>query len=1277
MAKEKNEATSNLIQGTDSGEVTAKIKNILALDSGGKCCFPGCPKHLTLNGTNIGKCAHIIPRKVGGPREDWVTLLEDRRKHPNLIYVCGDHHDLIDDIASEAKYPAHELRRWKAEHEARVRASNLGGMPAALQSKLEEMLTAISDTVRNDTNISEKLFDRLINECRALLRRGYIDKADLLITQAEMLLDDFSGNESQKLDLKALRANLLWKQGKIPEAKQLYLGVLEARDHAVAMLDYIELCNAAPGPHDRASEFEEKVERVAAGHPRLELRKLFEQYRQQQRLSSPVIERQWAEDRWLNGSFYFVYALLLDLSSEYAQRDAFVDKWEELLPESPTPLLFRVIFSNHDFARRATATLREASAHLDFVRLQKERILGSEKDPLSSHDLISLLVEEIGVYKAVSNQSIANPHGLKNARDKLLTQVNRSYFDRHVDFQMTRALGTVLLNPDQWETFVGQIAVSEVQASTDILDLVILQGLRIQIGYSRLREVARSVSRPDLVSLIDAVEESGALEILDWLAVKQPVLRIILLDSLDNPALRLALVDQLELPPANETERQYFRLEALRANGQVSDALAFAKTIKLDEIIPDFIRLINHVAFKGNDYRLTIESGHKLLAIDGPDEYKAELFGKLAVAYSRSDDDLNAHKYALKALEKSEHLSDDNIHMLISLAASSLVALGRSDEVKTLSEQHFRRIAAAAELGLAFAEALLKAKVPDRSQLALSCLSEAYRSVAKTDERVYLGSLLSLNELWSRGVIKTESQEAVEANRFIKIEGIPDSWFYLGDKADAFDAVALDPDDARYKAIIGKVSGEEIDWPADKFSGGKNKKRIRFIRVVGGYFLARAHEVMVTGAERGDSGIWSVKVKDESGAFSLENIIKFHEEAFQPQRDAFDAYCKNPLPFSILAKFEGSFHQALSKICGEGKGFVRCNNGTAADIHEQIRVARQVADGQPYFIDSLAVFLFVEAEILSVVVERLPGIHIPTSVIKSLRDLAEALRDGTSSVGRMGMVQGKLRLSEPDKEYEARFHDRLIKAADMLDGLPGKLIGNTYADADANSERPPLEALLPSWAVDPFMLAREKGYPVIGDDALMFQAFTLQGAMPPVNASSLSLVRALYEKGIVSWEKYLQYFRLLSSYRYFLLPVSVDDMENAVLGPTQSGLVMFTPKHLDYFNFALTLSKEYGIADSLAVSIAASFFVRLLLRDDVPEAVAEDIFPRVIIGILAKRKSKVLGREIINICADAVNLNAVAGGLARRKLSILRKQVDRYASEFNPIIQSVPSLLKG
>ena len=352
---------------------------------------------------------------------------------------------------------------------------------------------------------------------------------------------------------------------------------------------------------------------------------------------------------------------------------------------------------------------------------------------------------------------------------------------------------------------------------------------------------------------------------------------------------------------------------------------------------------------------------------------------------------------------------------------------------------------------------------------------------------------------------------------------------------------------------------------------------------------------------------------------------------------------------------------------------MRCNNGTAQQQQEQLQVAEQIVGGQPFFMDSLTALMLCQADLLQIVIEELPNIHVVTSVIKALRDIAEALR-ADSSVGRMGFVGGRLHMTERDAESEAQFRQKLIISADILDNLPNKSIGNVYEE-DENPEIR-LDSVFPSWMADTVRLAQEKECFVLTDDALALQAYGIKEGSTPSSASSLSLIRCLNVRGVVTWEQYLQYFRLLSSHRYYHMPVSVDDMERTVLGTSNGGLVLFTPRNIDFLNLGLTFAADYGVEDKAAIGVTALFFNKVISRDDVTEDMSEEIFSRVLVGILAKRDAKLWGRVIVSLCKQYLDKNLFASALACRKLLLLEQQISSYAVGFNPILQSVPSLLK-
>jgi hypothetical protein len=99
-------------------------KVLLAFRSGGVCAFPKCGKHLTYEAkvgedTYVAEAAHIRGDKPTAARYDASMTENERNSVQNLIFMCTDHHTIIDKV--EADWPTATLQALKATHEDRVR----------------------------------------------------------------------------------------------------------------------------------------------------------------------------------------------------------------------------------------------------------------------------------------------------------------------------------------------------------------------------------------------------------------------------------------------------------------------------------------------------------------------------------------------------------------------------------------------------------------------------------------------------------------------------------------------------------------------------------------------------------------------------------------------------------------------------------------------------------------------------------------------------------------------------------------------------------------------------------------------------------------------------------------------------------------------------------------------------------------------------------------------------------------------------------------------------
>jgi hypothetical protein len=105
--------------------IDPRTRQILWGKAGATCTFPGCRRSLVRDATAterevlVGEIAHIVAQSVGGPRRDATIPGGDIDGYGNLILLCHEHHELVDQ--QQHTYPVERLVLFKADHEQWVR----------------------------------------------------------------------------------------------------------------------------------------------------------------------------------------------------------------------------------------------------------------------------------------------------------------------------------------------------------------------------------------------------------------------------------------------------------------------------------------------------------------------------------------------------------------------------------------------------------------------------------------------------------------------------------------------------------------------------------------------------------------------------------------------------------------------------------------------------------------------------------------------------------------------------------------------------------------------------------------------------------------------------------------------------------------------------------------------------------------------------------------------------------------------------------------------------
>jgi len=109
----------------NSRNITVSVQRILWAKAAGRCEFSGCNKPLwkssvTQEQVNIAQQAHIYSFSDDGPRGNEGTPSEQLNDLYNIMLVCHECHQKIDNEKDGGRYTAELLRAMKTDHESRI-----------------------------------------------------------------------------------------------------------------------------------------------------------------------------------------------------------------------------------------------------------------------------------------------------------------------------------------------------------------------------------------------------------------------------------------------------------------------------------------------------------------------------------------------------------------------------------------------------------------------------------------------------------------------------------------------------------------------------------------------------------------------------------------------------------------------------------------------------------------------------------------------------------------------------------------------------------------------------------------------------------------------------------------------------------------------------------------------------------------------------------------------------------------------------------------------------
>lgn len=1230
-----------LEKGQSAGSVSESVEKKLVLQAAGHCASPNCRVRLFDDGSHHSKVAHIIPRKVGGPREDWTTPLADRNKLENLILLCGQCHDKIDDLSQVDRFQKALLEDWKRQHDEWVESLNkaTGGNEAwaEISARFEHALSDIDSLIE------------LFGNVESLLERGAYESASVIISSIEdIALQSKKSYISERFLI--LKARWLAGTNKSKDAEALLRGILAKNqyqtDAEIALGNILLQSNDGL---DEATRIRNKLKSVIksesvefASFIIFDLNWLLYTRGDFTPLSGEIL----AKIPDLKAALIFLrYSQLSHNNNHIEEREKWFGQYDAKAPNSPNTILVRMQYLILDAQRN-----HEDYSQKDYIDLNQnikslETKLATKRSPLTLNEQINLNFYKIESHSLLTRFQKLNMDELDNTFKTLISLLIQVEMDAYAAHILKSLFSTIhILQPHNFKSIDKYLFDNKKNIDSELMKYVLPAIIRHRktslftslenINSFIYRDLIQAINNEDAEQLVNLIEDmpeqhiSGVLEslsdefelkVLELLSSKYP-------DNLYYKLLKLVLCNKLDLP---------------------DDALKLAKNIDVENQTYPILKGIAQAAAKAEVWELEVRALKKLLAFALEDDEKAYYITRLLLAYRSLEDTSEVIKTATTAVtELKEHISSNNQIIACHYLAEAYDQRGEFSELVKFHKDN-PSIEFEPATQILISKAYIETGDFDESlSVILKCLAGIKPQPLPEH---FIGCFEILMNLRALQPSLFSKPDKVKSGTFVKISDIA-SWFCLG-KGETLDAVQLAESDGRFKVLENKLEGEEIDWPADKHSNGLRRK-IEFVFSPADYIAYRSQELLYRKADEGAPYIWKIGGETDNLAASIIDLMKSLDK---PREDFFEKYVSNRLPFSFLVKMEGLL-KALSKISTEQRGFIYATSGTIEDVSQRRKIATQVlADDCGLIIDGISAVLLAYNGKLDNLISSMSKIYTCPSVINILRDTAQKFHSKYStSKDRIGLHNDKLQFVEIDKNREVEAREKLLKAADLLELKAIKLNGlseKTIRDACKFHDGMPL------YVAEPYILAQQNGLTLLSEDGYYQDACRYMGDSQPIKVvDSATLFEMLYTHKKISLDDFLGLFSFLSNQRVRLLYISADFIYKAIFGVTTSQIVTINVNNINKLNLDLLLSSEYGVEENVAIRIIVELFLKLIKDDSVTAELCEEIFRTIIPRVIKGRDGEKFSTLVIDACTKVVqNTPLLLSQEALRKLTLLKE----------------------
>jgi len=987
-----------------------------------------------------------------------------------------------------------------------------------------------------------------------------------------------------------------------------------------------------------------KVEEIDSDNWLLFLQKLIREMRLNNDIDvSSIDESTFPTDPRIKSNYYRLYALVLNNAGELERARSFVERAITLNPDRihnydvKLTISENILFSEKSKEGDFQEWLKQYLAEIDDIEAKAKELGGLNP---RMHSILNLR-------KLNSLKYLDAPDRMGALAKDSFDLLVQCHFDQMIDSLFVVLLMHTEIPQTSLDTLIQYLDRAKTDISDKLSKAIIFQfclkGTLVSEGY----EYFCRIGKTDIVALIDDLKDARYSKACDFV-IKDIQFAIAIANSAKEfPELRKLIIEKL--PSDGTIQKDKLLLLLNYDQDKYDEAFELLKTYDLSNLHYFECRTILDIAWAKGAWEFVVNVIDKFL------EYEQDNNNRLQLKLQKFTACQNLGQFKEVILIGEQILSNDsemgllddqNIENVLAQTILAKIKRGDAEGAEALLTTHSNlKLSSDFKIGIE-AEILLKNKKPIN---ALSAIVEGFKLLRSPSPEQYGSLFLTFGIISNMIAFDLNSLDQVVDDCFVKLKD-QERWYYIGDQCE-LDASRISSSNDTYPLYIGKRVNEKIVFDS-RYGSESNEFIIEQILPIEKYIAwqCRYQATKLSRENRWDK-IKMIQIPETDNGPDPKHLIAFLEDQTGPQGDFFELYCKNNLPFAFLAVNQGGLAGAISKIVNENKGFIKFSFGDLAEINQQKEVARQIVDGQEFYIDGTSALMLSETGMLEKIYDHLPNLRIPQSVITMLLEVRDRFEFMPGQVGHMGYAQGKINLSELNHEKGELVKLNFEKSIKLIESKNENIRAISSAvKSDCVSEK-----MVPPELSDACILAQNDETAILTEDYLYLQANEYQTKKKaPAYCSTFALVRTLYELKKLTFREYLEYYCYLSSYRCRFLPISTEDIEKAVFG--EKAITIVDPEAIRLFNFPLTLSEDYGVAFDQAFQVVGQFFLKVLLDDSITTDMAERIFDEILSSFPTDKKKSMLGKMFLQVSAQTIDnraANIIIGSLTEQKIRAL------------------------